>query len=1080
MRSCQEASVVEKVEDVDEEKKSRCRSNSCSKQNGSLVSVSCSMNEIQGESLVSENLPSSIEDVSSNQDRPESLFEKNDSNCATNAAFHSMSAMHINEETCLEEMQMAQNLAVSGSDEEILSKSCPQSVAYRRPSEGCSSKDSQTLIYNESNLFNPYWPTEDVNNALERGEIFHAVFRVNAHNSLEAYCTIENVPVDILICGVPAQNRAIEGDMVAIEVGPLRIWKKMKGSTRLLTDSAPTGNSRNSSETSEMSENNCKGKNKADKEFGSACGSNTYSSDRFFDQDSKGISAGCLPFSSDGPNSDCADVSCQIEDSIDKLCGLISSNPSKRPIGRVVSIIKRSPRREVIVGFLSVKLWSACEKENQNNAKKNKNPETWCIGFMPNDARFPKMKVHVEDLPDCIKKRLRDNDENIERELVAAQIIDWNEESYIPQARVLQVFGLGIDIQPNIDAILYQSRINSSDFSTESISCLPSAPWEIPRSEYKTRVDLRSLCVFSIDPSTATDLDDALSVEILADKNYRVGVHIADVSYFVKPDTQLDLEAQVRSTSVYMSRQKLPMLPTLLSEDLGSLCPGHDKLAFSIFWDIDSSGNILSWWIGRTVIYSCCKLSYENAQDILDNINYADNSDGLPQLYGSFNWYDVVRSVKKLDHVASLLKEKRLKSGALHFECSKIMYLFDEYGIPYDSKLIKRRDSNFLVEEFMLLANCTAAEVILRAFPEAALLRRHPKPNMRKLKEFEAFCSKHGLQLDASSSFQLHRSLEQARETLKDDTVLLEIIISHASRPMQLAMYFCTGELKDNEDDWGHYALAVPFYTHFTSPLRRYVDILVHRMMAAALEAEESYLNQFLALGRKPDEAGNTRGQLFTGLHHDRKALESEEAREAFSVAAVRHKIPCQDILKGMAAHCNERKRASRYVKDACDKLYMWVLLKKKEVLISEARVLALGPKFMSIYVPQLTIERRIYYDGIEGLTAKWLPATSTLLLDLSERKSSRRTCSARNRRPLEESVLVVTPSELDPESNCCPSLSCAIGNSTLDSYLEIQPLAFPMTVSLMSKISIALHAVGGEGSPMDICARLYGCSYLM
>lgn len=719
---------------------------------------------------------------------------------------------------------------------------------------------------------------------------------------------------------------------MAIKVDPLPFWTRMKGSVKLSTGSALTEGGANSAETGEMSGNSCKGKNKMEEEFDSACGSNTLSSERFCDQESKGGFDGCLPFPSDSPNLGYARGPSQIEDPIGKLCALISSHPSKRPTGSVVSIIERSPRRDAIVGFLYVKQWIAREKGYQRDARKNKNPDHGYIDFMPNDAKFPKMRVHVKELPHCIEKRLRDCDETIERELVAAQITDWSEETPVPHARVLHIFGRGSELQPNIDAILFENGINSSDFSSESISSLPPVPWNIPRIEFQTRMDLRRLCVFTIDPSTATGLDDALSVEVMADGIYRVGVHIADASYFVKPGTPLDIEAQVRSTSIYMSRQKLPMLPSLISEDLGSLNPGLDRLAFSIFWDIDGSGNILYWWIGRTVIHSCCKLSYEHAQDILDDINYSDNPDDLPRLYGSFEWSDVVRSIRNLNHTARILKEKRFKDGALQLESSKIMFLFDEYSIPYDSKLSKQQESNFLVEEFMLLANRTIAEVISRAFPEAALLRRHPEPNMRKLKEFEAFCAKHGLQLDASSSSQLQKSLEQARETLKDDSVLLDILMSYASRPMQLALYFCTGDLKDNEDDWGHYALAVPFYTHFTSPLRRYPDILVHRMMAAALEAEESYLKQQRALERRHDEVGNTMNRCFTGLCFDRNALESEEAREAFSAAAVKHGIPRQDILKSMVAHCNERKLASRHVKDACDKLYMWILLKKKEV----------------------------------------------------------------------------------------------------------------------------------------------------
>ncbi|XP_031390501.1 DIS3-like exonuclease 2 [Punica granatum] len=1085
MRSCVELSVVERVEDGErEKKKNRRRSSRRSKQNNSSVSASGSVSVSQGETVVSTVMSASIKDASSNENTPEChSFSEHVTGRSSDPVFSSMPTMHINEHVGPREVPRTQNpsTVVPSSGGRVFSKSCSEPVACREPSEACFTKDSQMGPYNHSSPFKLHWSGECVNEALERGDVFLAVFRVNAHNRLEAYCKIEGVPVDILINGVPAQNRAVEGDVVAIKVDPLPFWTRMKGSIRLSNSSALTEDSTNSAEMREMCGTSCKGKNKMEGEFDSACGSNNVSSERFSAQEGKTFCDGCRPFPFDGPSSGFADGQNQINDPIAKICALISSYPSKRPTGRVVSIIERSPRRDAIVGFLYVKQWIAHEKGYWRDPKKNKNPDHDYIDFMPNDARFPRMMVHVEELPDCIEKRLYKLDVGIERELVAAQIESWSEESPIPHARVLHVFGHGSELQPHIDAILFENAINSSEFSSESLLCLPPVPWDVPRVEFQTRMDLRSLSVFTIDPSTAIDLDDALSVEMLTDGIYRVGVHIADVSYFVKPDTPLDAEAQVRSTSVYMSRQKLPMLPPLISEDLGSLNPGLDRLTFTIFWDIDGSGSIVHRWIGRTVIRSCCKLSYEHAQDILDGVNYSDNLGGLPQLYGSFKWSDVVRCVHYLNHIARILKEKRLKDGALQLESSKIVFLFDEDGIPYDSKLSQRKESNFLVEEFMLLANHTAAEVISRAFPETALLRRHPEPNMRKLKEFEAFCTKHELTLDTSSSSQIQKSLGRIKETLKDDSVLLDILMSYASRPMQLAMYFCTGDLKDNEDDWAHYALAVPFYTHFTSPLRRYPDIVVHRMMAAALDAERSYLKQRRALERRPDDAGSAVNRCFTGLCFDKNAAESEEAREAFSAAALKHRIPCLDILKGVAAHCNERKLASRHVKVACDKLYMWVLLKKKEVLLSEARVLGVGPRFMSIYIPQLAIERRIYYDEIEGLSVEWLEATSTVLLTLSGHKSSRRAFPfpMRNTRPLEESVLVVSPLELNQESNCSTSAASPRVSSTSESGFEIQPLAFPVIVSLLSTIPVALHAVGGEGGPIDICARLYGSSYL-
>lgn len=192
---------------------------------------------------------------------------------------------------------------------------------------------------------------------------------------------------------------------------------------------------------------------------------------------------------------------------------------------------------------------------------------------------------------------------------------------------------------------------------------------------------------------------------------------------------------------------------------------------------------------------------------------------------------------------------------------------------------------------------------------------------------------KHGLELDTSSSGHFHQSLQNIREKLKDDTVLFDILMSYASRPMQLATYFCTGVMKDNMNDWGHYALAVPLYTHFTSPLRRYPDIVVHRTLAAAIEAENLYMRS-----RRMSHdmiSGEEVTRCFTGVYFDKDAAESLEGREALTAAAIKHGVPCAELLAVVASYCNDRKLASRHVKDACDKLYMWVMLKKKEVFFS-------------------------------------------------------------------------------------------------------------------------------------------------
>lgn len=984
-----------------------------------------------------------------------------------------------------------------------------------------SARYSKFGLSSQRNYFSPHWSVEAVEKALERGDVFKATFRVNAHNRTEAYCSIDGVSTDILICGAPAQNRSVEGDIVAIKIDPLPLWTKMKGPNVANNNTAVLEGCNLLVEDNIAGDNNCEGIEKVDADheysnYRSCLGQNKeesidnsspYRSYPFpekryiYENNTTQGSPNHLSLigltgrdNNDGPHCDSpasikinsGSGQSEVLNAVEKMCLLVNSFPSKRPTGRVVAVIERSPRRECLVGHLNVKQWVLSTEINKKDPTKNKNSvsEHEYIQLTPIDPKFPNIMLLVRDLPESIKRKLKRGDAAIEKDLVAAQIVDWFEESPFPEGHILHSFGRGSEIQPNLDAILFKNAICLSEFSAEALSCLPHGPSELPLKELQSRTDLRNLCIFSIDPSTATDLDDALSIEKLPNGNYRVGIHIADVSYFVLPDTALDIEAQFRSTSVYLLQKKLPMLPALFSENIGSLNPGVDRLAFSMLLDVNPAGDVVDRWIGRTVIQSCCKLSYEHAQDIIDGaFNFESSSfheDGYPKLHGRFGWPDVITSLKSLYEISNVLKHKRFAGGALRFDNPKIVILFDENGIPYNSTFSEQKESDFLIEEYMLLANTTAAEIICRAYPDVALLRRHPEPNVRKLREFTAFCQKHGLNLDTSSSGHIRWSLEQMKEKLKDDPVLYDILISYAARPMQSASYFCSGDFKDNEHEWGHYALAVPLYTHFTSPLRRYADIVVHRTLLATIEAEEIYLKQ---VGKKV----GVKKRFFTGINFDKKAAESVECREALMAAALKHRVPSAEILADIAAHCNDRKLASKIVEDSCERVYMWFLLKQKKVILSEARVLGLGPKFMSIYIQKLAVEKRIYYDEVEGLTAEWLDATSTLVLSMSPNKRAYR---RGNWRALSESVLLACPYDLkvtmdNSNQNDATEVDAIVSDTdklhdptSETSETEIEPSFFPLTVHLLSTIPVALHAVGGDDGPLDFGVRLYMTSY--
>ncbi|KAJ4814037.1 DIS3-like exonuclease 2 [Rhynchospora pubera] len=960
--------------------------------------------------------------------------------------FNSLPPIHIFEDH-------ASSSEVKGEEVSQISQSCPlPSTSYFTPVQ--SRKFRAVSREEKKKYFDSYWPDQAAEDAFKRGTAFKAKFRVNAHNRAEAYCTVDGLPVDVLINGIVAQNRAIEGDTVAITLDPITIWTKIKGANSPSKQGPEIGDSSSIkgtpiSSTFQSNRNTCMTSTSLTTENGH-----------------------------DTRDSDTLDQIERVEKTdygraLERIKAIITSNPTKRPTGRVVSIIKRSPRRMAVVGFfvtapllpeIEFSGKGADSYQGMTKKKKKKNDTISALHLVPNDPRLPKMTVSIDNLPGVARERVKIGDLTIKKELIAARLDEWNEESWFPVAQVVDVLGPGCEIETQIAAILFEHAIRSARFSQDLISCIPGPSWEIPEEEVTARRDLRSIITFTIDPPSAIELDDALSIEILPDGVFRIGVHIADVAYFVKPNSSLDKEAQVLSTSVYMVQHKLSMLPKELSQGCATLSPGLDRLAMSVIWDFDSNGNILDRWIGRSVIFSCCKLSYDLVQDVIDTGFGPSNLNGsnIPQVYGKYQWKDVVKSLESFDDLSQKLKEIRFREGALSLGNSKLAFLFDEGGLPYDSyRCDERIEACSLVEEFMLLANRSVAEVIASAFPDCALLRRHPEPNLRRLREFEVFCGRLGIELDASSSGQLHLSLSKIREKLKDEPFLFDIIVSYASKPMQPALYFCTGDLKAKMDEWGHYALSVPFYTHFTSPIRRYPDIIVHRTLLAVIDAE--------ACLKRNDVSGNNNVEMgsFTGLTFDRKMAKSKEGKDALLGAAIKFRVPGVEVLGELAEYCNERKLASRHAEEAGQKVFLWALLKNKQALISEARVMGLGPKFMSVYVQKLACEKRIYYDEVEELAADWLESTETLVLDLYRRKPFQKKGTVSKYRPIEDVTLIENPSELLEEVETTET------NST-----ELYPAVFPMVLRVLSSVHVALRAIGGDDGPIDIGVRLYASSY--
>jgi len=327
----------------------------------------------------------------------------------------------------------------------------------------------------------------------------------------------------------------------------------------------------------------------------------------------------------------------------------------------------------------------------------------------------------------------------------------------------------------------------------------------------------RNIC--SIDPPGCEDIDDALHCMKLPNGNYECGVHIADVTHFVRPGTALDLEAAYRGTTVYLVDRRIDMLPRLLNADLCSLRPNVDRLAFSVFWELTPELEILhqKTKFAKTVIHSERAFSYGEAQSQMDDPSFTD---------------ELTENVRTLNKIAKRLKAERVKNGALNLASPEVKFHLDtETNNPLDVGVYELKEANSLVEEFMLLANTTVAAKIEGDFPLLAMLRRHPEPQPTQLEPLLKAASAVGFKIDPSSSGSLADSLDRIERP--GDPYFNKAFRILSTRCMQQAVYFCSGSIP--QDQYRHYGLAAEIYTHFTSPIRRYADVMVHRMLAVSI-----------------------------------------------------------------------------------------------------------------------------------------------------------------------------------------------------------------------------------------------------
>ncbi|MEM1218179.1 MAG: ribonuclease R [Bacteroidota bacterium] len=408
-----------------------------------------------------------------------------------------------------------------------------------------------------------------------------------------------------------------------------------------------------------------------------------------------------------------------------------------------------------------------------------------------------------------------------DQDKVIVRVDKWHDDKKrSPEGVITSVLGAVGSSDIEMKGILINNGFNL-EFSEEVIAEAEKFPIEIESSEVERRRDMRTITTFTIDPNDAKDFDDALSIEYLENGHCEIGVHIADVSHFVKPESQLDKEALSRSTSVYLVDRVLPMLPERLSNGLCSLRPHEDKYTFSAVFEFDKDDKVVNRWFGKTLTHSDHRFTYGAAQKVLDGED------------GPF-----AAELKVMNRIAHKLRKKRFKDGAINFETEEVRFRLDEDGVPIEVYLKERKDAHMLIEDFMLLANREVAGYISEKGKEQEIpfvYRIHDEPDPDKVAELVSFAREMGVEINVGSPKEIARSFNRLTKQAQDDPAL-KLLGPVAIRTMAKAVY--------STDNIGHYGLGFEQYSHFTSPIRRYSDVLAHRILEKNLEGQTYRANK--------------------------------------------------------------------------------------------------------------------------------------------------------------------------------------------------------------------------------------------
>lgn len=822
--------------------------------------------------------------------------------------------------------------------------------------------------------FAPHVSLPKLKELVAAGKLVHGKLDVSAHNPMEAFVAVDgkHAVLDsvggalerIFVYGREDMNRGVHGDVVVVQLLPRESWRTPQ-SDRMLVHY-----------TADESERD-----------GKALGS------RIKDPESS---------SSD------------------------SANSHAIPTGYVVGVLERSPRFHV-----ATVLSSTVRPDDDYGLA------------IPMDARIPKVRIRSQRMDALVDKRLK-------------VVIDhWPVDSMYPSGHYVGVLGATGSLSTELSALLVQNDIEEAPFSEAALACLPECDiegnciaecstakrpkfcdlleWRVPDAEVAARRDLRtSHRVFSVDPPGCQDIDDAMSVRRLPNGNIELGVHIADVSYFVPHESPLDFEARSRATTVYLVGMRLDMLPSVLSGDLCSLHQNVDRLAVSVMWELDpETFEIIesSTWFGRTIIRSCASMTYEQAHRMIQGLNAdggkllhdandrrrTSSSDAASELPPGVAGgriplvlqHEIRDDLVLLTDISRKLAQMRGDQGGLDLskhEEVRFSLNVSELGEEGVEIIVKESlEIHSTIAELMIIANSCVAKRIVDVFPSNALLRRHPPPSGDRFAQLIKVAQAKDIVIDASNNFTLQQSLTIAERSGHVDTKTMALLKSLAVRVMSQAEYVCASDADARSNangdmtSYAHYGLGLQHYTHFTSPIRRYADIIVHRQLLASLEMERAGVSRQLVTPRTiaaapsaPQSlslpASQTFSVLASGAVDDDDFLDdligsvdtklhvsphdtAETATSAASPPAVANApllFPPSELVP-LTKSLNTKNRNAKLAARDCDELFL-ALYFSSHTLTVPAVITSLKQNGFIVYVPKYDIRAPVYIRDKDGL----------------------------------------------------------------------------------------------------------------